>query len=310
MGFYWKHLIITEGQGTQQPDFFIDVPGYWSRHKIDGMWLPANGYASYRLILHGLSHPYPVTVFIPDFGSAYRVFIDGMLAAESGRVSNDISGIHTVPKAKLYPVTLSDSEVHEVVIEVATTRFSGLYKAPVLKDYNQAIREDTIRNGIRFILFGTVVFSFFILAVIYMLSIRKNRHAIWLPAMSLLIMLRIMLTTEFYGFWQDIAFFSLSYETTNELMFVPGLPAYGEARHYRLLGNHPWHHGLVHRLLLHQRKHLPQYVPGHAHPALVVPDDPEPRFRLAHRGGIPGSGRFLFPAGDGQEPDRHPEGVL
>jgi len=79
--FYWKHLIADDGKENLQPDFFIDVPGYWSRYKMDGKWLPADGYASYRLILHGLSHPHPVTVFIPDFGSAYRVYIDGTLAA-------------------------------------------------------------------------------------------------------------------------------------------------------------------------------------------------------------------------------------
>lgn len=33
-------------------------------------------------------------------------------------------------------------------------------------------------------------------------------------------MLRIMLTTEFYSFWQDTVFFSLSYESTNALMFL------------------------------------------------------------------------------------------
>lgn len=32
--------------------------------------------------------------------------------------------------------------------------------------------------------------------------------------------LRIMLTTEFYSFWQRIAFFNLSYEKTNEFMFL------------------------------------------------------------------------------------------
>jgi len=218
--FYWKRLIADDGKENRDPDFLIDVPGYWSRYKMDGKWLPADGYASYRLILHGLSHPHPVTVFIPDFGSAYRVYIDGMLAAGSGRVSHDPSSIHTVPRPQLYPVTLAESDTHEVVIEVATTRFSGLYKAPVLQDYNLAIQSDATRNGIRFILFGTVLSSFFILVVIYMLSFRNNRRAVWPPAMSFLIMLRIMLTSEFYSFWQDTVFFSLSYESTNALMFL------------------------------------------------------------------------------------------
>jgi len=38
--------------------------------------------------------------------------------------------------------------------------------------------------------------------------------------MILLILIRIMLTSEFYSFWQPVLFFNLSYEATNELMFL------------------------------------------------------------------------------------------
>lgn len=217
--FYWNRLISTEPQQDDKPDFLIRVPDYWSRYKIDGNWLPAGGLGSYRLTLHGLDYPRPVTVYMPDFGGAYRVFIDGVLAAESGIVSKDAKKIFTVPQARLYPVTLSAGESYEVVIETASTRFSGLYMAPVLKDYDRAVQEDSDRAGIRFILFGTVLFSFFVLIVLYSLSFRKNIRSAWLPAMGLFVLLRIMLTTEFYGFWQRTVFFNLSYEATNELMF-------------------------------------------------------------------------------------------
>ena len=217
--FYWNSLIATEPQQDEKTDFFIRVPDYWSRYKIDGSWLPAGGFGSYRLTLHGFEYSRPVTVYIPDFGGAYRVFIDGKLAAESGIVSKDTKKIFTVPQVKLYPVTLSAEKAHEVVIEVASTRFSGLYMAPVLKDYDNAIKENGIRADIRFILFGTVLFSFFALIVLYSLSLRKKIRSAWLPAIGFCVLLRIMLTTEFFSFWQRTVFFNLSYEATNELMF-------------------------------------------------------------------------------------------
>lgn len=217
--FYWNRLIATEPQQDDKSDFLIKVPDYWSRYKVDGNWLPAGGSGSYRLMLQGLDYLRPVTVYIPDFGGAYRIFIDGVLASESGIVSNDVKKIFTVPQAKLYPVTLSAGEVHEVVIEVASTRFSGLYMAPVLKDYDRAVHEDSKRAAIRFILFGTVLFSSFALIIIYMLSFRKGIRSVWLPVMIFFVLLRIMLTTEFYSFWQSNLFFNLSYEATNELMF-------------------------------------------------------------------------------------------
>lgn len=217
--FYWNRLIATKPLQGDKPDFLIRVPDYWSRYKIHGRWLPAGGFGSYRLMLQGFDYLRPVTVYIPDFGGAYRIFIDGMLTAESGIVSKDTKKIFTVPQAKLYPVTLSAGEAHEVVIEVASTRFSGLYMAPVLKDYDCAVQEDSGRTSIRFILFGIVLFSFFVLIVIYMLSFRKGIRYAWLPAMIFFVLLRIMLTTEFYSFWQRTIFFNLSYEATNELMF-------------------------------------------------------------------------------------------
>jgi len=217
--FYWNRLIATEPQQGVKPDFLIRVPDYWSKYKISGSSLPADGFASYRLLLRGLDYSRPVTVYIPDFGSAYRVFIDGVLTAESGIVSKNTKKIFTVPQAKLYPVTLSEDKAHEVVIEVATTRFSGLYMAPVLKDYDSTVRENSNRDSTRLILFGTVLSFLIILIVLYGLSFRKNIRSPWFPVMGFLVLLRIMLTTEFYSFWQKTVFFNIPYETANELMF-------------------------------------------------------------------------------------------
>lgn len=217
--FHWNRLIVTEPQEDGKSDFLIKVPDYWSKYKINGSWLPAGGFASYRLTMQGLDYPRQVTLHIPDFGAAYRVFIDGELTAESGMVSVDNDKVYTTPMAKLYPVMLPAKVAHEVVIEVASTRFSGLYMAPVLKDYDSAVQENSDRTSIRFMLFGTVLFSFFALIVIYMLSFRKGMRYAWLPAMGIFVLLRIMLTTEFYSFWQRTLFFNLSYEDTNGLMF-------------------------------------------------------------------------------------------
>jgi len=218
--FYWNRMIADDPQQTGSADLLIRVPDYWSKYKIGGTYLAASGCASYRLSLSGLEASRPVTVYIPDFGSAYRTFIDGKLAAESGVVSRDNAKVFTTTEAKLHPVMLSDASEHTVVIEAATTRFSGLYMAPVLKDYDLAVQENSSRNTVRLILFGMALFSFFILIVTYCLSFQEGRRSFWLPAMGLLILLRIMLTTEFYSLWQNTAFFGLSYEATNPIMFL------------------------------------------------------------------------------------------
>jgi len=217
--FYWNRLIVSEPGQLSDPDMLITVPDQWSKYKVDGKSLSAEGYGSYKLTLTGLEYDNPVTLYIPDFGGAYRVFIDGGLAAESGTVSANTDKIFTTPKAELYPVALTAGITHEAVIEVATTRFSGLYMTPVLSDYNQTVRENSSRNAIRFILFGTALFSFLSLIAMYTLSIRRKLLSFWLPVMIFFILMRIMLTSEFYSIWQIIFFFNLSYESTNELMY-------------------------------------------------------------------------------------------
>ncbi|MEA4825426.1 MAG: ATP-binding protein [Clostridium sp.] len=218
--FYWNSFIISESHECNNPNLIVQVPKEWSHYKINGENLSAGGFASYKLKLTGLQYNNAVTAFIPDFGGAYRVFIDGQLAAESGVLSKNINEVFTVPKADLFPIKLSSERLHEVVIEIATTRFSGLYMTPVFGDYNKVMRENSFRNAVRFILFGIALFTFFILIAMYALSIRRKLYSFWMPIMILFILMRVMITTEFYSFWQPIFFFNLSYESTNEFMYL------------------------------------------------------------------------------------------
>ena len=218
--FYWNRFIVSEPEQLSPRDFIIKVPDSWSNYEIDEKGLATGGFGSYKLALTGLKQVKDVTLYIRDFGGAYRVFIDGQLTAESGTVSKDTKRIFTSPKSDLYPVQLSGKKTCEVVIEVATTRFSGLYMTPVLCDYNKTINENSIRNAVRFILFGIALFSHFCLLILYIVTIRKKLYSLWLPVMILFILIRIMLTSEFYSFWQPVLFFNIPYESTNELMYL------------------------------------------------------------------------------------------
>ncbi|MFA9422064.1 MAG: GHKL domain-containing protein [Sedimentibacter sp.] len=217
--FYWEKFIVSDNEQNTKPDLIMDVPDEWSHYKINEENLPAEGFGSYKLILSGIEYNSDIALYLPDYGGAYRVFIDGHLASESGIVSKDIDSVVTVPKTNLYPVRLSYGSTHEVIIEVATTRFSGLYMTPILSNYEKTISENIFRNAIRFILFGIALFSFFTIIAIYLLFIKQKLHFFWIPVMIFFILIRIMVTSEFYSFWQPIFFFNTSYESTNELMY-------------------------------------------------------------------------------------------
>lgn len=218
--FYWNCLLVTDSEKGVKADLQMQVPDYWSKYKINDNFLPASGYASYKLIVNDFHPAAPVTVYIPDFGSAYRVFLNGKLTAESGVVSSETSKINTTPIAKLYPVTLSDGKPCEIVIEVATTRFSGLYMAPILKNYNQAVSGIAHSSNLRFLMLGIIIFSLIILSFVYGYSLQKGLRFRWLPFLIGCILLRLLLTTQLFGFFQSTIFSALSYETVNEVLFL------------------------------------------------------------------------------------------
>ncbi len=217
--FYWNQLIASEPSVASNPDFSISVPESWSNYAIDDKELPASGFGSYKLSMENLIYDREIALYIPNFGGAYRVYIDGRLAAESGILSKEMDELFTVPKAEIYPLRLSSSNDHEVIIEVATTRFSGLYMTPVINDYHTTIKNNNNRNTAELIMFGIAIFSFLALISMYAALIRRRILSFWLPVMLFSIILRIMLTSEFYSFWQPIFFFHLPYEATNELMY-------------------------------------------------------------------------------------------
>ncbi|NLC20093.1 MAG: hypothetical protein GX757_12920 [Clostridiales bacterium] len=50
--FYWSRLLISDPDPEEVGDhFYIRVPGYWTKLQLNGKYLPADGFASYRLIL-------------------------------------------------------------------------------------------------------------------------------------------------------------------------------------------------------------------------------------------------------------------
>ncbi len=216
--FYWNRLLISDPEQTPEADLLLSVPDGWSNYEVGGERLPAAGFGSYELKLTGFAYDAPIALYIPDFSGAYRVYLDGELAAESGKTAKSAKDIFTSPKAKLYPKVLSPG-THQVVIEVATTHFSGLYMTPVLGDFDLIMKHNDIRDMTRLILFGVALFSLLSLIAMYFLNVKRKLHSAWMPLMVFFIVLRIMLTSEFYSTWQPILFFGLSYESTNEVMY-------------------------------------------------------------------------------------------
>ena len=118
--FYWNRLLTAEdfrSPNTPIMDSTRKVPGSWN-NKGEGLLYSDQGYATYRLLIH-----YPATLNNPAIKiqgvvAAYKVYANGQMLAEVGKVSDKPSGFQRAYKSLI--VTLpKDSGRLELIIQVA-----------------------------------------------------------------------------------------------------------------------------------------------------------------------------------------------
>ena len=86
--FYWNTLADPGKQPDPNRGKLVDFPYRWT-DKINGVRLPAFGYATYQLtILLPKTNGY-LRIAMPEVYSAYRLFINGREEASNGRVSKN-----------------------------------------------------------------------------------------------------------------------------------------------------------------------------------------------------------------------------
>jgi signal transduction histidine kinase len=97
--FYWKRLLRPDelgGPNAPPPTAFMTIPRSWKGFSVDGRPLEASGFATFRLQvkLPGADGRYALK--LPPIATSYRLWVDGQLAAESGRVGT--SADESTPK--------------------------------------------------------------------------------------------------------------------------------------------------------------------------------------------------------------------
>lgn len=103
--FYWHQLLTPDDfkkDVKANRTGYIRVPGTWNGYEPEGekgKRLPGDGYATYRLVLHTNTDEPMLGLKLLDFGTSYRLWINGELASENGRVgtSQDEAAPQSLP---------------------------------------------------------------------------------------------------------------------------------------------------------------------------------------------------------------------
>lgn len=89
--FYWEQLLAPEdfaNPPSTTPEFF-HLPGIWNAGTDTRKALPAQGYATYRLVIRSDSILPAMALEIPDTYCSYKLYVNGEIFTENGLVSSD-----------------------------------------------------------------------------------------------------------------------------------------------------------------------------------------------------------------------------
>ena len=215
--FYYRQFIESDPQGEPKLSEMLEVPSSWAGNPLYDSPYESGGYASYRAYIKGFPYKDPVTIYIPNIASAYRIYLDGQLVTESGTLSKSATDTWSTPSSSKQKILLTPEE-HEIVIEISSESYSGLYLAPIIADHSYTQNYTYSFLGIRYAFIGIVIYAAIILFILGFLS-KVRYFSGWLPVLFLCLAFRMMISTEGYAISQPW-FFNLSYERMTLLMFA------------------------------------------------------------------------------------------
>ncbi len=166
--FYWNRLLEPTDFSPHHPSVpsaYMFLPGFWNLQKIDGKKLPRHGFATYRLFIRLPEGRSALALKLLDIHSAYRLWINGELKAEVGKVGTDRSNTVPYHNIRIIDIPHTAGEL-EVVLQVAGFHhyMSGVADRIALGRKHSLLRNQKITSGL--ILF--VVGSLFIMGVYHL----------------------------------------------------------------------------------------------------------------------------------------------
>lgn len=179
--FYPNHFIRSEMKLLQSfPDdsitaSILNVPSGWKGQILaDGSKMSAKGFGTYRLNLF-LDPGSVYGIRVPDFSSAYRLYINGVLFSQNGVPGENIES--TIPQRKYLAFSFTAEAAENVIdVEVANFRYrvGGMWHPIEIGSEKAIFLTSMKKNGSQFQLVGVGLMITFLLLLFYSLEERKR----------------------------------------------------------------------------------------------------------------------------------------
>ncbi len=124
--FYWNQI----GQLSEANESLVYVPSAWNKYIIKNMELPSEGFATYKIniLMNEYTKKIPYGIRIRDIGTAYKVYWNGSIILENGRLGKD-SNTHIPDSKSQIGYIIDIKSNNELIIEVSnfSHRKGGLW---------------------------------------------------------------------------------------------------------------------------------------------------------------------------------------
>ncbi|MBN2159641.1 MAG: response regulator [Spirochaetes bacterium] len=165
--FCWDRLLDPSDfakTDNQKSCGFLSVPGLWKGKTVNGISLPDEGHATYRLKIISGTDKRKKSLSLLRIFSAYRLWINGKEMDSSGSVggaqeTEDVYVfIHNIRSLSFTP----HEGVNEIILQVADYQYKsgGIGRSVVLEDAEAAENNKFRKYTINMIVFGLLMFAF------------------------------------------------------------------------------------------------------------------------------------------------------
>lgn len=216
--FYPGRLILSDSGGELPAPELVDVPKDLSSVVKEAVQTENGGCSSYRCRLKNVKAQDHLTAYIPNIASAYRIYINGTIVTSSGIVSDDKDEVWATSSHDSLPFLLEENEEYEMVVEISSKGNTGIYMPVALSNYSTGNIHENEVIALRYILCGIVLLCA-VLFIILKYSVNRELYSLWLPTLSFVLALRILITNESFMVSQPLLF-DLSFEDVSAFVFA------------------------------------------------------------------------------------------
>ena len=200
--FFWHKLItpdsLSYGSSFTENPKIVQIPAYWTEYSVNGNSLPGSGYATYHLRLTVLGADNDtLSLLVPIFDSAFKLYIDGKLRYENGTVgtSADSSVPHYQPGRVKF---LAGQQPIDIVIQVSNFhhRRGGFWKSLYLGTPHSTALQARKHNHL---VFAALIFlvTFGIFYSIFAFYYREEKSLLFFSLSLWFVILRSLVNDSF-----------------------------------------------------------------------------------------------------------------